>query len=109
MNFILEKARKVAEHYKYLIGSDFDGKKGNHKVTHIAVAPYYSDNLKAFWEHFAAEEDDKRALVLSGYDPQNMLVFVINYDSWSNILVYNEIDKYLTHNNLEKIYLNPDF
>jgi hypothetical protein len=110
MTFTLEQADKVVKHYQHLIGLDFDNKPNQkYPIQYVLIAPDYGDGFQAFLTHFTDNENNQNSLVLSGFDRYKVIVIVAYYDRFSNLLLWENIDSFLRNNNLEKVYLNPDF
>ncbi len=109
MTFKMEDAAKVAKHYQFLIGRGFYNKPGQYAINYVVVAPSYGETFQRFLTHFAYNENNEIALGLSGFNRNEMMVFAIYYDSFSNIMLYEDIDSFLSKNGLEKVYEKEDF
>lgn len=110
MTFKFDEAVKIAEYYQHLRGRDFDNQPStDYTIDYVVVTPNYGQQFQRFITYFIQSEDNKTALTFSGFDKSEMMVMVIHYDEFSNILLYEDIDNFLGKNNLGKVYLNPDF
>ena len=109
MTFKMEDAAKVAKHYQFLIGRDFDNKAGQYPINYVIVSPHHSEYFQRFLDCFSANPDNKIALRLSGFDTSKMMVLGMHFNKFSNLMLYEDIDNFLESNKMEKDYLNEDF
>jgi hypothetical protein len=109
MTFDLTTAKKVIAHYSYLIGQEISDKFPGHKIHHIVIAPYDTNQFTAFIGSFNQNENNEASLFASGFDKSKVKVVVIHHDKWRGDILHYDIDKFLTERQIEKVYLNPDF
>ena len=104
MSFNYNTAEQLVYHYQFLIGKQFDNSPSKFKISSVIISPSYGPALEKFWEYFQDEQKFELALEKSGFDKNSVLVFLIDYEPVGNILLYNELDKFLTREKIEKIY-----
>jgi hypothetical protein len=109
MTFTFENAKKVAEHYKYLIGEPFDNRESKTIIDYILIAPDFGKEFNTFTNAWVESKNNQQALLRSGADLSKVIVIAVSYDDFGNILLYGEIDRFLERRNMERVYLNPEF
>lgn len=107
MNFTLDKAKKIVEHYKYLLGENILREVQECEIHKIVIAPTTAKEFNKFLEILYNSADEFIALGLSGYDKDAVKVILLSFND-GNVFHY-DIERYLTDYSLEKVYNNDDF
>jgi hypothetical protein len=101
MIFDIITAQKLVDHYKpILIGRPIMENEAP-TVTEIIITPSDTKRFKVFVNAIASN-GYKAALIISGYDKNDVLIKLMDYD-YPN-LIRRDLDKYLTKNNIKKVY-----
>lgn len=103
---------KLAEHiinyYKYLIGKPFNTSVAEIEIINLVVAPSDEMQLEVFVKEMQTTMSYHKALSVSGYDPEQVVVLVMgSHINYPDIRVNQDIDLYLRKNFIERVYLNP--
>jgi hypothetical protein len=107
MTFNYANAIQLQHHYQFLKGKTFDINGKPYSIDLVTIAPTDKDLFGKFFNHYTQTGlDNMRSLVAIGFDANNVQVLLINDDSWSNIQIYAELDRYLTKYNIKKAYDN---
>ncbi len=109
MTFNIEQAKRIKEHYKYLIGEIMNKEVSDKAVTDILIAPTDATQQIAFISDFNQTSDNDLSLAKTGFNPNDVTIFFAHHDTWAGDVWTAELDKFLTRKGIEKVYLNPDF
>jgi hypothetical protein len=108
MTFSLDVARRVVAHYSHLIGKSITGASPEMLVHYIAIVPADDEQYKKFANAFYHNRNSEAALQAAGFNPDAVSVELFSFDGNGNVF-HRELDRYLVLNNMERVYLNPDF
>jgi hypothetical protein len=111
MTFNIEQAKRIKAHYEYLIGEPMSvaNTATEMPITDILIAPSEPKQQQIFVSEFNQLRDNNAALLKSGFDKNELMIFFVHHDTWAGNVWTSEIDKFLTRMNIEKVYTNPDF
>jgi hypothetical protein len=101
-------AENIINYYKFLIGKPFNTSIAEIEIINIVVAPNDESQLEVFLKEMQTTMSYHKALSISGYDPEHVVVLVMgSHIDYPEIRVNQDIDLYLRKNFIERVYLNP--
>ncbi len=101
-------AENIINYYKYLIGKPFNTSVAEIEIINLVVAPSDHVQFDQFIKEMQTTMSYHKALAVSGYDPENVMVLVMGgHINYPDIRVSQDIDLYLRKNFIERVYLNP--
>ena len=109
MTFNIDKAKRIREHYNFLIGQPMGANPDSVKIFDIIIVPVDSKQKTLFIKSFWQTKNNDLSLASSGFDQNNVSILLITQIDRNFAFVKKEIDKFLTDKNLEKIYLKEDW
>ena len=98
--FDLETAKKITNHYSYLVGKQIspDNLIGN--IDYIVFCPANTEDYKDFIQKFANCKDNEMALI--GYRMDVFNVKLLHYLIKKNLFLSIDLDKYLDSNYIKQ-------
>lgn len=102
--FELEEAKRLVKHYDFLKKHKYSIAGEQYQINHVLIAPNDPNRLSTFLEWYFKLNDNMAALLQSGFNAKRLQIILLDdYDSGS-IVIYEELDIYLTQNRIAKVY-----
>ncbi|KQR68373.1 hypothetical protein [Pedobacter sp. Leaf176] len=103
MNFTLDKATELVNHYQFLIGEPLDNSQRAYPITDLAIVP---DDAQKISTILSELENGNNMMLLAreGYEPKAVRIVVAHIDNYNGNVVYNCINDYIETYNIEKAY-----
>ena len=109
MTFTFEQAKRIIEHYKYLIGKKMSVNSTEMDITDVLIAPSEHEQQIKFISEFNQLRNNELSLAKSGFDTAAVVVFIVHHDTFRGDVWTSDIDKYLTRMGIEKVYESEGF
>lgn len=107
MTFTYTTAQHIIRHYRHLIGRPFVSGIGEIEIINLVIAPVDEQQCSVFMAQLENSMDYEKALNVSGYDPQKVIIIIMgSHINAPDIRVNQNFDHYLRKNHIERVYLN---
>lgn len=101
--FEITEAQRLVKHYDFLKKRKYNVVNEQYSIDNILIAPDSFERFNKFLEWFSILKDNTKALSQTGFNSTRVqIILVEDYDK--GVVVYAELDTYLTENNIAKVY-----